>query len=126
MRDYRLGLVQTQNQLRFAYEAIINANENDLFKEDNKEDDLNEEDSVEEEEHTQLINDEQINEKELRRRKREQKSKTTMEHIKRIKDKQKEIDNSNHKQKIVIKYAGIIFGVTLLVGSLYYSNLFKY
>ena len=112
MRNYRLGLVQTQNQLRFAYEAIINAKNSELFS---KEDEHTANDLKEPEKPNPLpsINEQQSKEKELRKRVREEKNKTTMEHITRIKEKQKEIANWS-KQKTRIKYGIILIGVSVI------------
>lgn len=115
MRNYRLGLVQTQNQLRFAYEAIINAKKSELFWE--AEHDL--EGAKQPASQANPTNEGQKeNEKELRRRVREEKNKNTMEQIKRIKDKQKEVENWK-KQKVRIKYGIIlIIGVSISAGIL--------
>lgn len=118
MRNYRLGLVQTHNQLRFAYEAIISAMNSDLFKQEasllgnNLEQNQSKGDETETKE---------IKQNELRKRTREEKKQTTMNHIKRIKDKQKEIDTWNRRMKLV-KYVGVTILVTsVFVGSLYYK-----
>lgn len=132
MRNYRAGLVQTPNQLRFAYEAIINAKNSELFKQESEH--VPEQDSKESEKPAPLpttllppppttplppppttnpISEQQSEEKELRRRIREEKKTNTMEQIKRIKDKQKEIANWS-QQKVRIKFGILLIGVSVI------------
>ena len=118
MRNYRLGLVQTQNQLRFAYEAIINAKNSELFDREDLHDSEEANETANEPASDPMNEQPKENEKELRRRVREEKNKNTMEQIKRIKDKQKEVENWK-KQKVRIKYGLIlIIGVSISAGIL--------
>lgn len=118
MRNYRLGLVQTPNQLRFAYEAIINAKNSGLFERETEPEDSKES----KEPTTSVVSEQKSNEKELRRRVREEKNRNTMEQIKRIKEKQKEIENWS-KQKVRIKYIALVIGVSALSAGLVRSYL---
>lgn len=125
MRKYRLGLVQTPSQLRFAYEAIIDAINNDKFKEDenfNKSDQNKSENSSSlfSSSNNQQSQQSQNNVKELRRR---LKKEVTMNHINRIKNKQKEIDAWRNKKKIFTNI-GLVVGISaLFISTIYYKYL---
>jgi len=130
MRNYRLGLVQTHQQLRFAYEAIIKAMNHELFKDDEPSNNVIDEQIPEQKitEQQSIVEKEVIEQEdktseqnELRQRIREEKKQTTLNHIKRIKDKQKEIETWSERTKL-IKYVGItILMTSIFVGSLYYK-----
>lgn len=135
MRNYRLGLVQTFQQLRFAYEGILNAKSSNRFKQKKEvKEDVNLEKQDNDNHNDNIVkrklsinnhdeNEEQSKEKEVRRRIREEKKKTTLDHITRIKSKQKEIENWNQK-KGLLKNTAIVFGMCCLVVGLYYKTIY--
>ena len=168
MRKYRMGLIQTYEQLRFSYMAIIEGGKALLNNDNgdvpskthenssnviqrivcNENRDEREESEIEENETiplplpprsrksenvsppsppsleaTGVINN-NLTTGELRLRARDERKKKTMENIKRIKEKAKQIEERSRLKKIFLKSSAVAVGIALVVGTciLFYNN----